>query len=145
MGRSQQRPKRVRQSARLVRDSHAERARKRRRLMSGQRQKNRPEQEVLAFPAESRSDAPRAAEQGTETLMAKRKSESLAGTERLMEEVCELENCKQALQRVKVNKGSPGVDGMTVDELSEYLKQHGLKIGEQLRSGTYPSAASEQD
>ena len=105
--------------------------------MSGRRQKNRPEQEVLAFPAESRSDAPRAAEQGTETLMAKRKSESLAGTERLMEEVCELENCKQALQRVKANKGSPGVDGMTVDELSEYRKQHGLEIGEQLRSGTY--------
>jgi len=64
-------------------------------------------------------------------------SESLAGTERLMEEVCEWENCKQALQRVKANKGSPGVDGMTVDELPEYLKQHGLEIGEQLRNGTY--------
>jgi RNA-directed DNA polymerase len=37
-----------------------------------------------------------------------------------MEEVCELENCKQALQRVKANKGSPGVDGMTVEELPEY-------------------------
>jgi RNA-directed DNA polymerase len=105
--------------------------------MSGQRQKNRPEQEVLAFPAESRSDAPKAAAQGTETQVAKRKSESLAGTERLMEEVCELENCKQALQRVKANKGSPGVDGMTVDELPEYLKQHELEIGEQLRNGTY--------
>jgi RNA-directed DNA polymerase len=69
--------------------------------------------------------------------MAKRKSESLAGTERLMEEVCELENCKQALQRVKGNQGSPGVDGMTVDELPEYRKQHGLEIGEQLRKGTY--------
>jgi len=105
--------------------------------MSGQRQKNQPEQGVLAFPAEGRSDAPKAAERGTETLMAKRKSESLAGTERLMEEVCELENCKQALQRVKANKGSPGVDGMTVDELPEYLKQHELEIGEQLRNGTY--------
>src|ERR1700691_6687521 len=105
--------------------------------MSGQRQKSRPEQEVLAFPAESRSDAPKAAEQGIETLLAKRKSESLAGTERLMEEVCELENCKQALQRVKANKGSPGVDGRTVDELPEYLRQHGLEIGEQLRNGTY--------
>jgi RNA-directed DNA polymerase len=105
--------------------------------MSGQRQKNQPEQGVLAFPVESRSDAPKAAAQGTETLMAKRKTESLAGTERLMEEVCELENCKQALQRVKANKGSPGVDGMTVDELPEYLKQHELEIGEQLRSGTY--------
>src|SRR5260370_27877456 len=105
--------------------------------MSGQRQKNRPEQGVLAFPAESRSDAPKAAEQGTETLMAKHRTESLAGTERLMEEVCELENCKQALQRVKANKGSPGVDGMTVDELPEYRKEQGLKIGEQLRNGTY--------
>src|ERR1700726_1841852 len=105
--------------------------------MSGRRQKNRPEQDVLAFPAESRSDAPKAAVQGTETLMAKRKTESLAGTERLMEEVCELENCKQALKRVKANKGSPGVDGMTVDELPEYLKQHELEIGEQLRNGTY--------
>src|SRR6202162_247977 len=105
--------------------------------MSGRRQKNRPEQEVLAFPVESRSEAPKAATKGIETLVAKRKSESLAGTERLMEEVCELENCKQALQRVKANKGSPGVDGMTVDELPEDLKQHGLEIGEQLRNGTY--------
>ena len=105
--------------------------------MSGQRQKNQPEQGVLAFPVESRSDAPKPAVKGTETLVAKRKAESLAGTERLMEEVCELDNCKQALQRVKANKGSPGVDGMTVDELPEYLKQHELEIGEQLRNGTY--------
>src|SRR5690349_22924868 len=105
--------------------------------MSGQRQKNRPEQGALAFPVEGRSDAPKTTERGTETLMAKSKTESLAGTERFMEEVCELENCKQALQRVKANKGSPGVDGMTVHELPEYLKQHELEIGEQLRNGTY--------
>ena len=59
---------------------------------------------------------------GTETLVAKRKAESLAGTERLMEEVCELENCKQALQRVKANKGSPGIDGMKVGDLTEVLR-----------------------
>ena len=64
--------------------------------MSGQRQKNRPEPGVLAFPGESRSDAPKAATKGTETLMAKRRSESLAGTERRMEEVCELENWRIA-------------------------------------------------
>ncbi len=107
------------------------------RLTSGQRQKNQPEQGVLAFAAEGRSDAPKAAAKGTETLVARRKSESLAGSERLMEEVCELENCKQALRRVKANQGSPGVDGMTVEQLPEYLKQHELEIGEQLRSGTY--------
>jgi RNA-directed DNA polymerase len=105
--------------------------------MRGQRQKIRPEQGELAFPAGSRSDAPKPVEKGIETRVAKRSTESLAETERLMEEVCERENCKQALQRVKANKGSPGVDGMTVEELSEYLKQHGQEIGEQLRSGTY--------
>jgi Group II intron, maturase-specific domain len=69
--------------------------------------------------------------------VAKRRPESLAETERLMEEVCEWENCKQALQRVKANKGSPGVDGMTVEQLPDYLKQHGPEIREQLLTGTY--------
>lgn len=54
-----------------------------------------------------------------------------------MEEVCERENCEQALERVKANKGSAGVDGMTVHELPEYLKQHWPAIREQLLSGTY--------
>jgi hypothetical protein len=72
--------------------------------MSGQRQKNRPEQEVLAFPGESRSDAPKTTGKGSETLVAKRKSESLAGTERLMEEVCEPENSKQALRNGSANR-----------------------------------------
>jgi RNA-directed DNA polymerase len=54
-----------------------------------------------------------------------------------MEEVCERENCKQALKRVKANKGSAGVDGMTVQQLPEYLKQHWPAIREQLVSGTY--------
>jgi hypothetical protein len=63
-----------------------------------------PEQRALAFPVENRSDTPKAAEKGTETLMAKHRTESLAGTERLREEVCELETCEQALQRVKRHK-----------------------------------------
>ncbi|MBV9265868.1 MAG: group II intron reverse transcriptase/maturase [Acidobacteriaceae bacterium] len=54
-----------------------------------------------------------------------------------MEEVCERENCKQALKRVKANKGSAGVDGMTVHKLPEFLKQHWPAIREQLLSGTY--------
>ena len=105
--------------------------------MSGKRQKNQPEQLGLALLAAPRSEAPRAAEQGTEAPTAKRLHESLADTERLMEEVCERENCQQALRRVKANKGSPGVDGMTVHELPDYLKQHWPAIREQLLSGTY--------
>jgi hypothetical protein len=42
----------------------------------------------------------------------------------LMEVVCERQNLKAALRRVKQNRGSPGVDNMTVDELPGYLKEH---------------------
>src|SRR5438270_5098732 len=105
--------------------------------MSGQRQKTRPEQGVLAFPTGDRSEDPRPEEEGTETLVAKRGTESPAHSERLMEEVCEYENCTQAWKRVKANKGSPGVDGMTVQQLPDYLKQQWPEIREQLLSGTY--------
>jgi RNA-directed DNA polymerase len=54
-----------------------------------------------------------------------------------MEEICERENLKQALQQVKTNKGSAGVDGMTVGGITDYLKQHWPAIREQLLSGTY--------
>jgi RNA-directed DNA polymerase len=102
--------------------------------MSDKRQKNQLE---LAFTDESRSEAPRVSAEGTESLAGKRGTESLAIGEQLMEEVCERENCKQALARVKANKGSPGVDGMTVHELPEFLRQHWPTIREQLWSGTY--------
>ena len=54
-----------------------------------------------------------------------------------MEEICERENCWQAYKRVKANKGSPGIDGMKVGDLSGYLKQHWPSIREQLLRGTY--------
>src|ERR1019366_4789571 len=102
--------------------------------MSDQRQKN---QLVLAFPEQSRGEAPRASAEGTESFVAKRGTESPAIDEQLMGEVCGRENCKQALARVKANKGSPGVDGMKVRDLPGYLKQHWPAIREQLLSGTY--------
>ena len=102
--------------------------------MSDKRQKN---QLVLAFTEEGRGEAPRTSPEGTESLTAKRGTESPAIGEQLMEEVCERENCKQALKRVKANKGSAGVDGMTVQQLPEFLKQHWPAIREQLLSGTY--------
>jgi RNA-directed DNA polymerase len=69
--------------------------------------------------------------------MAKQVHESPADTERMMEEICEQENCREALRRVKANKGSPGVDAMSVDDLPEYLVQHWPEIRVQLLSGTY--------
>lgn len=73
--------------------------------------------------------APRDSAEGTEALMATRKAESMVSSEQLMAEVCERKNCKQALARVKSNKGSAGIDGMTVAELPNYLSNIGQSFG----------------
>jgi RNA-directed DNA polymerase len=73
----------------------------------------------------------------TESSRTTNGAESPARTDRLMEEVCERENLKQALRQVKANKGSAGVDGMTVGGITDYLKQHWPVIREQLLNGTY--------
>ncbi len=92
---------------------------------------------TLAWGEEDRGEAPKIILTGAESSAAKRGTESPAITEPLMEEVCEGENCKRALKRVKANKGSPGVDGMTVQALPGFLQQHWPAIREQLLSGTY--------
>jgi RNA-directed DNA polymerase len=102
--------------------------------MDEKRQNN---QLVLAFMEEDRGEAPKDLPQGTESSAGKCGTESPAIAEQSMEEVCERENCKRALKRVKANKGSAGVDGMTVQQLPEHLKQHWPAIREQLLSGTY--------
>ena len=102
--------------------------------MRDKRQKNQME---LAFSEEPKGEAPRTEGEGTESLTAKRSAENPAETERLMEEVVERENLKEALKRVKANKGSPGVDGMTVHALPDYLKEHWPAIREQMLSGSY--------
>ena len=102
--------------------------------MSDKRQKNRL---LLAFAEENRGEAPKGLGGGTESFTVKRGTESPAIGEQLMEEVCGRENCKRALARIKANKGSAGMDGMTVQQLPEHLKQHWPIIREQLLSGTY--------
>src|SRR5258708_28715998 len=104
--------------------------------MSDKRQKNQL-QMALAFTGEGRSEAPRAPREGTESCTAKCETESPAGEEQLMEEVCGRENCQQALRRVKAKKGSAEIDGMKVSELPGYLKQHWPALREQLLSGAY--------
>ena len=102
--------------------------------MSDKRQNN---QLLLAFAEENWGEAPKGLDEGTESFTVKRGTESPVIGEQLMEEVCGRENCKRALARIKANKGSAGIDGMTVLQLPEYLKQHWLAIREQLLSGTY--------
>src|SRR3954447_3027287 len=91
----------------------------------------------LAFMTEGRGDAPDAGLEGTESPTAKRGPERPAAGEPLMEEVCERENLEEAWHRVRSNQGSPGVDGRTIDETRDYLREHWPTIRGQLLNGTY--------
>src|SRR4030095_13590032 len=91
----------------------------------------------LDFSSAPTGEARQAGRGETESSRATNGSESPAQTDRLMEEVCDRENLKEALRRGKGNKGSAGIDGITVAGLSDYLKQHWPIIREQLLNGTY--------
>jgi len=97
---------------------------------------NRQNQEGLALRNERKGEA-RKPPEGTAARVAKRAAESPAPTDKLMEEVVEGENLKRAWKRVKANQGSPGVDGMTVFALKDYLDEHWPAIREQLLMGKY--------
>ena len=76
-----------------------------------------------------------------EVCIASQEAESLMFGKQLMEDIGERNNLKAALKRVRRNKGSPGVDGMTVDELPAYLKTHWLAIKASLQEGRYQPQA----
>jgi RNA-directed DNA polymerase len=59
------------------------------------------------------------------------------GSSDLMERVCERRNLQGALKRVRQNAGSPGIDGMTVEGLSGYLRVHWPRLREELLDGRY--------
>src|SRR6266403_2409257 len=101
--------------------------------MSGKRQKI---QYSLALEPVSPGETPVSGYQGTEPFVAKPTTESPAA-EQLMEEVCERENLVRAWKRVRRNKGSPGVDGMTIDDAKDYLREHWPGIRSQLLAGSY--------
>ena len=101
--------------------------------MDDKRQKTQVE---LALARESRGEALKLRREGTESATAEHDTESLAEGQ-LMEQVCERENLKRALARVKRNKGSGGVDAMSVAELSDYLKGHWPGIRGRLLAGQY--------
>ncbi|GMT41713.1 MAG: group II intron reverse transcriptase/maturase [bacterium] len=99
--------------------------------------KRRKIQLELAFMAEARGEAPSAVHEVTETLMTERGSGSPAEIKSLMERVCERTNLIRAYRKVKSNKGSPGVDGITVGQLSGFIRRYWPKIRASLLEGTY--------
>jgi RNA-directed DNA polymerase len=92
-------------------------------------------QAELDFSSAAPGEAQESGGKEIESPLATHEHESPASTDRTMEEICEWENLKEAMWRVKANKGSAGIDGMTVDELPDYNEL--LVIREQLLSGTY--------
>ncbi|MBK6960335.1 MAG: group II intron reverse transcriptase/maturase [Gammaproteobacteria bacterium] len=88
-----------------------------------------------------------ASEQAAETVSGTTpEDELMAGTpsnpasERvtsLFEHVLKKENLRQALRQVRRNRGAPGIDGMSVDELPGYLKDHWLGIKDALQNERY--------
>ena len=93
----------------------------------------------LDFSSVLTGEAREAGREETESSKATNGHENPASTNRLMEEVCERANLKDALRQVKGNKGSAGVDRMTVDQLGDYLRQHWLSIREQRKRNFFPT------
>ncbi len=75
--------------------------------------------------------------QPLELFAVSQSAESLTESDRLMEIILERGNMFNALERVRANKGAPGVDGMTVTQLPGYLKRNWLTIKEALLRGEY--------
>jgi RNA-directed DNA polymerase len=99
------------------------------------RRKNQVE---LNLGTGARGEASSAAVQETEARAARTDIESrvaLVGPS--MEAIVERENLKKALAQVKRNKGASGIDGMTVEDLAPYLKEHWPTIRAQLLDGSY--------
>src|ERR1700693_3285544 len=78
----------------------------------------------LDFSSSPAGEACEAGREEDESLPVVHGPESPASTNGLMEEVCERENLKKALRRVKANKGSAGVDGVTVGGNTGYFEKH---------------------
>jgi RNA-directed DNA polymerase len=102
--------------------------------MSGSRQKTRRK---LTRRSTGRGEALSAGMSGAEPVVAVTEPESPAATMQLMEEVCERENLVRAWQRVRGNKGAPGVDGMSIDDARGYLREHWPGLRSQLLAGAY--------
>ncbi|WP_342991357.1 reverse transcriptase domain-containing protein, partial [[Clostridium] symbiosum] len=55
----------------------------------------------------------------------------------LLEEILEKGNLNRAFKRVKANKGAPGIDGITVEEIGAYLRENQKELIERIRRGKY--------
>jgi RNA-directed DNA polymerase len=74
---------------------------------------------------------------GSEEARPAKHDTGCLGASDLLERVLSRPNLQAALQRVKQNKGSPGIDGMTVEELSDHLREYWPMLRERLLASRY--------
>ena len=55
----------------------------------------------------------------------------------LLEKILNKDNLNRAFKRVKANKGAPGIDGMTVEETGDYLRENQKELIERIKRGKY--------
>jgi len=96
----------------------------------------RQKSEQLELALDSRGEAPKSQRSGEVPTVANGNERS-GRDHHLMEAVVERANAIAALKRVRQNQGSPGIDGMTVDDLPAYLATEWEAIRGQLLAGTY--------
>jgi RNA-directed DNA polymerase len=66
-----------------------------------------------------------------------RQAQAISGRASVLSQALTRENLVRAWQRVRANAGSAGVDGLSVGQTAEYLKEHWPQVKEQLLAGTY--------
>ncbi len=102
-------------------------------LGDAKRQKSRH----LELPLEGRGEAPAIERSGEASTASNGDERSGNDDAHLMERVVERGNVVMALKRVQKNKGSPGIDGMTVEALRDHLRETWPALREQLLAGAY--------
>jgi len=106
--------------------------------MNDRRQKTQQvEQLHLPFTPGVAGEAQDAAGGRVEAFISPHAHQSPTNPQTVMQEVLQSENLVAALEQVQANKGAPGVDGLTVKQLPDYLRVHWRQIKQQLLEGTY--------
>jgi len=90
--------------------------------------------------AESSGRKPRVQAAGASNATARPEPFQPEAEMRLMEQIVSRENMMTAYRRVMANKGAPGIDKMSVEQLKPYLKEHWPRIKEELLSERYKPA-----
>lgn len=78
---------------------------------------------------------------GAQSAVQPGNEETAGRSQNLLEAILYRDNLNRAYNRVKANKGAPGVDGVTVEEALPWLKEHGKEMTEAIRSGKYKPTA----